>query len=537
MRFDCLLSRADEEVLQILIGQGPLRLAALLDRSLLSPAKQRELLLRLRKPQELLTDAVSRKALLPLLRPEEARSLCAALGLSPNDPYHALSTVTARGHTQREILLSYFELAELEELRVESVAPIEPGVAGYPLFSYQRVAARAITSKLAVDPYRSILHMPTGSGKTRTAMHIIAEHLSSREGAVVLWLAHSEELCDQAAQEFLKAWSFLGNREVSLMRYWGSQSADPLSITEGLIVAGLQKVVQTAKRDIPLIGRLGSRLSLVVLDEAHQAVAPTYRMILQALVDPYPKTALLGLTATPGRTWSDVSADEELAEFFGRQKVTLQIPGYANPVDYLISEGYLARADFRPLFYNPGIELTDEDVESIEENLDLPRRVLEMLEADQKRNLKIVTEIEKLAARHKRIVVFALSMEHSDILAAVLQARGYAAYSVTSRTPSDERKRLLEEYKGESEEVRILCNYGVLTTGFDAPKTSCAVIARPTTSLVLFSQMVGRAIRGPKAGGNMTAEIVTVTDQGLPGFGDVSNAFYNWEDIWEDPIK
>jgi len=81
----------------------------------------------------------------------------------------------------------------------------------------------------------------------------------------------------------------------------------------------------------------------------------------------------------------------------------------------------------------------------------------------------------------------------------------------------------------------VIVNYGVLTTGFDAPKTSAALIARPTKSLVLYSQMVGRAIRGTRAGGNMDAEIVTVTDPNLPGFGDVAEAFTNWEDVWSTP--
>jgi superfamily II DNA or RNA helicase len=77
-------------------------------------------------------------------------------------------------------------------------------------------------------------------------------------------------------------------------------------------------------------------------------------------------------------------------------------------------------------------------------------------------------------------------------------------------------------------------NYGVLTTGFDAPQTSAALIARPTKSLVLYSQMIGRAIRGPRAGGNETAEILTVVDTGLQGFGDVEQAFLNWEDVWQE---
>ena len=78
----------------------------------------------------------------------------------------------------------------------------------------------------------------------------------------------------------------------------------------------------------------------------------------------------------------------------------------------------------------------------------------------------------------------------------------------------------------------VLCNYGVLTTGFDAPQTSCAVITRPTDSLVLYSQMVGRVIRGEKAGGNKEADIITVVDTNLQGFGSVADAFFNWEDVW-----
>ena len=67
---------------------------------------------------------------------------------------------------------------------------------------------------------------------------------------------------------------------------------------------------------------------------------------------------------------------------------------------------------------------------------------------------------------------------------------------------------------------------------FDAPRTSAAVIARPTKSLVLYSQMLGRALRGPLAGGNDQAEIITVVDTELPGFRDPAETFFNWEDVW-----
>ena len=113
-----------------------------------------------------------------------------------------------------------------------------------------------------------------------------------------------------------------------------------------------------------------------------------------------------------------------------------------------------------------------------------------------------------------------------------MRLRGFNADAITGDTPKLERESLIQGFKDDCSQTKILCNYGVLTTGFDAPKISATVIARPTKSLVLYSQMVGRAIRGVKAGGNATAEIVTVVDSQLPGFGSVASAFHNWEDVW-----
>jgi superfamily II DNA or RNA helicase len=169
----------------------------------------------------------------------------------------------------------------------------------------------------------------------------------------------------------------------------------------------------------------------------------------------------------------------------------------------------------------------------VKEHLDIPDDILKKLADDEMRNLAIITEVEQMAKRHRRILVFASTVAHSDLIAAVLKIRGYAAYSVTSHTKSHLRSTMIEKFKSDSDHPIILCNYGVLTTGFDAPLTSAALIARPTKSLVLYSQMVGRAIRGVKAGGNAEAEIVTVIDYQLPGFGSVAEAFNNWEDVWE----
>lgn len=534
MQFDNLLSRADDETLQTLLGSAAVRLIKLLDPGLATPTRLREILMGLYTPASLLLSKESRSLLLDLLRPEQAKILAAIMQLSEaGDIFQSLKQTQVRRGSERErALFDFFELAVPQnEIYVET-ASLELSTSAYPLFAHQRDAARKVKYLLKQEPRRALLHMPTGAGKTRTAMNIIADHLRSLEPTLVIWLAYSEELCEQAATEFQQAWKYLGDREISVYRFWGDRELDLNGMQDGIVIAGLSKVYNRAKRSIQFINQLGSRSSLVVIDEAHQAIAETYKLVLDTLVVPYQHTALLGLTATPGRTWADINADTELSAFFARRKVTLQVSGYNNPIDYLVSEQYLARVNYRSLFYQSGLNLSDRDLKHIEEELELPKNILNHLAEDEQRNLRIILEVEDLGKRHQRILVFAISVEHTKLLAAVLRTRGWQADAITGNTPPEERSRLISSYRDDAAETKILCNYGVLTTGFDAPRTSAAVIARPTKSLVLYSQMVGRAIRGVKAGGNETAEIVTVVDSELPGFGSVAEAFSNWEDVW-----
>ncbi len=536
MHFSTILARADEGTLQALIGRPALRLLKALDPALAAPSALRELLKHLRSADALLADPSARPLLLALLRPLEAQQLAILLATDPSsDSYLTLRTLNLRRGSARErLLFSFFELAPPTPDVVAGPSAQEPAPAQAALFPHQREAVRQVRAALSVVPQRVLLHLPTGAGKTRTAMHVIADHLRSREPALVVWLAASEELCEQSAAAFRTTWQSLGDREVTVQRFWGERELDLAQCRDGLLVAGLSKLYRATLDRLPLLGTLAARCSLVVIDEAHQAIAATYRLLLNTLVS-QGQTALLGLTATPGRTWDDLGADAELAAFFGRRKVTLQVPGYRNPVDYLVDEGYLARVTFRPLLYEGGWQLAETDLRRIANELELPARIVRRLAEDEQRNLALVVAAEALARDHQRIMLFAASVEHAYLVAAILRARGLAASALSGETPSAERARMIAAYKDNTPLPRILCNFGVLTTGFDAPRTSAALIARPTRSLVLYSQMVGRAIRGPRVGGNPTATVVTVIDRNLPGFGDVAEAFSNWEDVWNEP--
>jgi len=534
MTLESLLSRADPVTLGKLVGNQALRLLNSLDPLLVQPSRMVSMLLDLHSEVDLLRNPDSRQALLGLLRPPEAVQLCVHLGLDSESPYLAILQEKYRKGSQIErLLFAYFEVAAPSDVSGAQGNPdCEEVQAGSELFPHQRMAARAVDACLSPPSGRVVLHMPTGSGKTRTAMHILCDHLRRTEPTLVAWLAYSEELCSQAAVEFQEAWVQLGNRPLNLFRFWGDHDHTPKPGQDGLLIAGLAKAYCRTLRESNWLFRLADQVSLVVIDEAHQAIAPTYSLVLQSLVVKKPSTSLLGLTATPGRTWNDLDEDERLADFFGRKKVVLEVAGFANPMDYLVEAGYLARPCFEALNHSGCEVLSRQDIKELTEALDIPPRILRRLAEDEQRNLKIVSAVERLARSHRRILVFSATADHARLLAAILKARGLTAHSVTAQTSGHERRNIISAYRARTDRTRVLVNYGVLTAGFDAPQTSAAVIARPTKSLVLYCQMVGRATRGVLAGGNRSAQILTVVDAGLPGFGNMAEAFYNWEDVW-----
>tara|TARA_Y100001933_G_scaffold68875_1_gene69875 strand:+ start:12905 stop:14530 length:1626 start_codon:yes stop_codon:yes gene_type:complete len=478
-----------------------------------------------------------REQLIDALPLEKARELSERLGMQSGDGriYGRLKAFEyGKDRAADTTMLSFFGVFDDPRAAIDRKSTALQIHPTYALFDYQRDVVIRALDVLGEPPHKALVHMPTGSGKTRTAMHIVARRFLSRDDTLIVWLANSAELLDQAAEEVERSWTQLGDRPLTVYRFWGDRDLDLSTVREGVLVAGFAKMHAAYLRDQMNLISLGDRASLTVVDEAHQAIAPTYRSVIEGLYTKRPSNALLGLSATPGRTWDDVAADEELSRFFGREKVTLSVRGYADPVSFLIYEGYLAKPTFRSLQYDGPLSLTGEDLEEASHGRELTDEALNRLSISGQRNYEIVASIEELLTRHTRVIVFAASVSHAHLLSGVLAARGHDAQVITGETPTSRRERLIRRFKSDANHPMVMCNYGVLTTGFDAPRTSAALVARPTRSLVLYSQMVGRAIRGPRAGGNAEAEIVTVVDTGLPGFGDVTEAFRNWEDVWDE---
>ena len=533
--FSELLVRADETVLHFLLGKSTVRLMQATKGSGISMQDFRDALLEIRPPWTLLEDHDARQLVLEMLYSDEVESLVRTTRAPSSDIAQLTQWLSPNSNRFASLL------ASLEIYRPSNVqdAPSRPSlqdcVPDHCLFPHQRDAMVRVQAALKAYPHRVLLHMPTGSGKTRTAMQVAAHHLQGDVDTTVCWLATSEELCEQAAQEFFDTWRHSGDRNVTLIRAWGQhplERKDVLANGPKFIVAGLAKLHSKCKQDQTLLPFLGDNVSLVIFDEAHQAVAPTYKLVTDSLLSRNLETQLLGLSATPGRSWNDVAQDLELSSYFGKSKVTLQIQGYANPIEYLIERGYIALPRFRQLSVKSTIEFSRAELNAVAESLDVPEDIREKLASDDLRNIQIIRACESLLKKHRRVLLFAATVAHAELLAMVLRSMGLAASSVTGNTLPGERARIINWFLSKDEEPRILANYGILTTGFDAPQTNAALIARPTKSLVLFSQMAGRALRGTRAGGNSEAEIVSIIDPSLPGFGDLSSAFTNWEDVW-----
>ncbi len=395
----------------------------------------------------------------------------------------------------------------------------------YCLYPYQRQVLADLLAVLTGAERRVVAHLPTGAGKTRIACRAAADVLNQRsaEGKIVVWLASSEELCEQAADDLAKAWQHVGDRRVAIHRYWGQARLDLDDLEEGFLVAGLPKLWAVRKPDF--LAELSTRTAGVIFDEAHQAIAETYAFVTEQLATYDPP--VLGLTATPGRTRDMSSADRELADMFNQNKVTIDPRGHGSPVTYLISQEYLADPRFIKVPVQGEVTLREPTP-----GRDYHTEDLATLGHDRAWREHVTAISITALKRHRRVIVFCPSVRCAEDAAQLVAREGFSTAYITADTSSEHRRAVIDTFKSEEPERMALFNYGVLTAGFDAPRTSCVVVARPTTSLVLYSQMVGRAMRGKRSGGNRQCEIYTVVDTNQRGFGSVVAAFDNWETIW-----
>lgn len=401
-----------------------------------------------------------------------------------------------------------------------------------PLKDYQFEVYFQALDNLKIDYSRFIIQMPTGSGKTRTAMEIITGFLNTYPNSSVVWLAHSTELCDQAAGCFLEVWPHVSTKSINFQRYFGSHKFSNSDAKVDFLCTSFQSVYALITKSREFLNSRLHRKRLIVVDEAHKVIAPTYKFVTQALQ--HEGTQIMGLTATPGRTYTEFNSENEnseLAEYFFERIISFN-PKDKGAIEYLRDKGVLAHAKSDVLKVNSDINLSSKELQQVSELFEIPASVLDKIGKNSVRNAEILAKINQLVTSQtaRSIIFFGTSVEHSVLICSLLKFLDINAEHVDGNTPRTARENIISKFK--KQEINVLCNYEVLSTGFDAPKVDCVFLARPTASVVLYSQMIGRGLRGPAIGGKESCLIVNVKDNfiNLPSIDKMYEVF---EDYWK----
>lgn len=456
---------------------------------------------------------------------EEIDEMCNLVGISTDEDFktkvNKLAKLPWKNNANTQKLIQYLGLPESYIPPVTETIPnveciCKPDVPFKSLLDFQTdICNRAV--KTLSNPYSHfIIKMPTGSGKTRTTMEIITKELNAHPDRSVIWLAHSEELCEQAVQCFKEVWEHVGRFDIDVMRVWGNNSLHELQRTS-FIVAGLQKfysLISNKKNNEiygELVQKISKNISLIVVDEAHKSIAPTYKKVIDTLSSQFNNVRIIGLTATPGRGSinSDSAETEELLEYYNNEILEID-SGESSVFSYLRNRKILAKMDYDPLKTDLIFRLTEQEKRAVEKFYDYPEGFLERISTDSTRNLEIILKLKKVCEEKKKTIFFAGSLEHSKFICAVLIFLGFKAEHIDGSTKRERRAEIISDFK--EGKLDVICNYGVLTTGFDAPNTDVVFIARPTLSVVLYSQMIGRGLRGPAIGGTEKCTIIDVID-------------------------
>ena len=396
-----------------------------------------------------------------------------------------------------------------------------------PLHDYQREIVEEIHRLVAgeTDDQRGLVSLPTGAGKTRVAVEAIVDLIRDHGMASpILWVAQSDELCEQAVQTWREVWRALGGQhELNISRLWANNDVEPVEGGAQVVVATIQKLARCVVNSSYDWLR---EASMLVIDEAHGATTPAYTEVLnwQSINRQGTRCPLLGLTATPFRGHSEEQT-ARLAGRFGRNRLDRGLG--KDPYRKLQEIEVLSEVEHRVL---QGINVTlgSDELAEYEKLRSLPSSVYVRLAGDAARNRTLLDDMLKLPADWPALL-FCASVEHAQTMAALLRMAGRTAAPVSAETAPGVRRDVIEKFRRG--EIQVLTNYGVLTQGFDAPAVRAIYVARPTFSPNVYQQMIGRGLRGPLNGGKKVCRIVNVEDT-FAQFGEAL-AFQEFEHLWD----
>ncbi|MBW6534223.1 MAG: DEAD/DEAH box helicase [Mariniphaga sp.] len=313
--------------------------------------------------------------------------------------------------------------------------------------------------------FRSVMfQMPTGTGKTRMFSSIIKDlheyGKKRRKPIKILILAHREELISQISESIGKKYGIAHGK---IKARHDEEHYYPTQIAS----------VQTLYRRIEKWIR--KDFDLIIIDEAHHVLAKTYRYICNK----FPKAKLLGVTATPYRLNA-----EPFPPMFDILIQSMSIYQF-------IKEGHLCEYEYYSIKPQSS---TQQMINNISVDFSGDYDENEMLTIlDNKRVRANILETYEKYAKGKKGIVYTINKVHNFHVYETFKENGYATALIDSDTPAEERKEIVQQFKSGS--ISILCNVNIFSEGFNCPDVEFIQLARPTLSLAMYLQQVGRGFR------------------------------------------
>ena len=330
---------------------------------------------------------------------------------------------------------------------------------------YQKQCFANVASDYAEGHRRILLHAATGLGKTILISNII-DNVISLNGKKAMILAHREELLDQACKKFQKV------HGAGKFRIGFEAAERQASPRDDVIIAS-----------VPTIGRTGSKrlkkfnpndFKIIATDEVHHSSAASYQNIYKHFLNRNPDIVHVGLTATPVRT-----DGLDIAELF-------DVVSFRKTLLDAIKDGWLANIRGYAVKSN-------EDLNGIKTQAgDFAQRELQNRVNTSDRN-QLIFDAYKAYMNDRGCVVFCVGIEHAQEVCDIFNRHGISAATINQKTPKRERKQILLDF--ESGKIKVLTNMGVLTEGWDSFQVGGIIMARPTKSALLYTQVIGRGLR------------------------------------------
>jgi len=376
-----------------------------------------------------------------------------------------------------------------------------------PLYLFQEKAVQALEKSFIKDDRGAgLLVMPTGSGKTRTAVYFLLTKMI-KEGYQIVWLTHRHMLIEQPAECFYNFSGLVkaqnpGAKSLHMLCVSGKHaSIRQAEKKDDIIVLSIQSAV----RSLDFLKRALREKVIIVVDEAHHTIADSYRKIINCIRNPLVREAkLLGLTATPVR--ANEKDTNRLTKMFDNHII------YSVDAADLIRDGILAVPEFEPVETEYEVVPTIDERKYIEKYGEIDPSLVDKIARSSERNKVIIDYYMEHRERFGKTLIFALNIQHCITLREEFIKLGVLCDFVYSGIKDKKHNdKVIEQFR--SGDLEVLLNINILTEGSDVPSIQTVFLTRPTSSESLLMQMIGRGLRGVGAGGTEKAYIVDFHDK------------------------